>query len=219
MAAHKIQVFLVMGIIVSILCCKSAVVKSTELQSPQEELERAIGEIQAKKYSSAIKILEEIIFNYPATPYAVEAQYYLAEAYFQKKNYIQAIAEYEFFINNFSTSRYLEDVYYKLAVCYLKAAPSIARDPQYIQKSWETILVLEENFPNTKYASEIQKMKNEITNLWAKKYYDIGVLYYRGGENDASRVYFDYVINEYPTTKWAQWSKFMIAQILKSKDS
>ncbi len=211
--------FLIIMSLAILISCQRSQIKENITFSPQEHLTQALEKLQAKKYNDAIKMFEEIIFNYPTTQWAVEAQYYLAEAYFQKKDYRSAITEYEFFINNFSTSQYLEDAYYKLAVCYLKTAPSIKRDLRAIQKSWEILETLQENFPNTKYADEIQQLKNEILGRWAKKYYDIGLLYYRGGEPEASRVYFNYVIQEYPNTQWANWSKFMIAQILQRKDS
>lgn len=209
---------IVILILLSIIGCskKPAIDIST---SPQEEFSRAMDLLQAKKYRQAATAFQDVVFNFPGSSYAADAQFYLSETYFLKKDYHSAIPEFEFFINSFPGNQYLEDAYYKLALCYFRVAPSINRDPSIIEKASEILELLEERFPDTRYHDEIIQMRREIAERWAEKQYRIGELYYKGEEYSAARIYFNVVLDEYTTTKWAGMSKYMIGQILEKSDS
>lgn len=187
--------------------------------TPQEEFSRAMDLLQAKKYSQATNAFQNVVFNFPGSNFAADAQFYLGETYFQKKDFQAAIPELEFFINSFSGSQYLEDAYYKLALSYLKIAPSITRDLSIIEKTSEVLEMLEERFPDTRYREEIINIRSEISNRWAEKQYRIGELYFKGDEYGAARIYFNVVQQEYALTKWAEMSKFMVGQIFEKTDS
>jgi outer membrane protein assembly factor BamD len=199
--------------------CQKYNLKTITGPLPDKNFEQAMSLFNKGKYNQAIKLFQEIIFNYPTTTYAIDAQYYLGEAYFRKKDYRAAIQEYEFFLSNYPNNPYLEDVYYKLALAYFKYVPAIDRNDSLVQRSWELLEFLEENFCNNVYSAKIKDIKKEIQNRWAQKYYNIGYLYYRGGELDAAKIYFNFVLNEYPDTQWALQSNYMLARIYEARDS
>jgi outer membrane protein assembly factor BamD len=187
--------------------------------TPQEEFSRAMDLFQMKNYRHAAVAFQNVVFNFPGSGYAADAQFYLAESYFLKKDFNSAIPEYEFFINSFPGNQYLEDAYYKLALSYFKITPSVNRDPSIIEKTAEVLEILEERFPETKYREEIINIRWEITSRWAEKQYRIGELYYKGEEYGAARIYFNVVQDNFPQTKWAEMSRFMVGQILEKNDS
>ncbi|MEO0077028.1 MAG: outer membrane protein assembly factor BamD [candidate division WOR-3 bacterium] len=202
---------------ISLNCSKKQLVISSD--SPEQQFNTALDFLLAKKYNKAIPILQNIIFNYPGTSYAADAQFYLADAYFQKKDYYSAIPEFEFFINSFSGSQYQEDAIYKLALCYYHIAPAVIRDQNYLVKALETLDDLQERFPETKYQSAVAELRQKIYDRWAEKSFRIGELYYKGEEYNAARVYFDYVQSEFPNSKWSALSKFYLGQIYERTDS
>ncbi|MCX8014549.1 MAG: outer membrane protein assembly factor BamD, partial [candidate division WOR-3 bacterium] len=187
--------------------------------SPEQAFNIAMDFFQTKKYNKAIEQFRNIVFSYPGTSYAVDAQFYLADAYFQKKDYYAAITEFEFFINSFTGSQYQEEAIYKLALCYFNIAPSVIKDQNMLLKSLDLLAELQERFPETKYQTEILRLRQKIYDRWAEKSFRIGELYYKGEEYTAARVYFDYVQNEFPNTKWANFSRLYIGQIYERTDS
>jgi len=198
-------------------CSKKPVIDLSA--TPQEEFSRAMDLFQAKNYRQAAVAFQNVVFNFPGSGYAADAQFYLGESYFLKKDYQSAIPEFEFFINSFPGNQYLEDAYYKLALSYFKSAPTINRDPSIIEKASEVFELLEERFPETKYRDEITQIRREIAGLWAEKQYRIGELYYKGEEYNAARIYFGFVQKEYPQTRWSDMSVFMTGRILEKTDS
>lgn len=216
MKFRKLWIF-VLCISLNFSCSKKL---TTEIViSPQEAFSKAMDLFQAKKYRQAINAFQNVVLNFPGSVFAGDAQYYLAESYFQSKDYQSAITEYEFFINSFVGSQYLEDAYYKLAWSYYKTAPSIHRDPSILDKVMEILETLEDRFPQTKYKNEITQMRREINSRWAEKHFRIGELYYKGGEYEAARIYFDYLGETYPQSKWADLGKYYIGQIMEKTDS
>ncbi len=216
MKLHYLMIF----IIICLYCLNCSNKPAIDLSTtPQEEFSRAMDLFQARNFRQAAVAFQNVVFNFPGSGYAADAQFYFAESYFQKNDFHSAIPEYEFFINSFPGNQYLEDAYYRLAVSYFKIAPSINRDPSIIEKTIEVLENLDERFPQTKYRDDITSIRKEITNRWAEKYYRIGELYFKGEEYGAARVYFNVVQDEYIQTQWAQMSQFMIGQIYEKTDS
>ena len=85
-----------------------------------------------KSMSDAKKIYEFIIYNFPNTEYAVDAEFkidllndilaskemYLAKYYFEKKKWIPAINRYREVIDNYQTTIYTEEALYRLVEIY-----------------------------------------------------------------------------------------------------
>lgn len=187
--------------------------------SPNEEFQKGLNYLQSKKYNEAIEVFQNLVFNYPGTSYGADAQYYLAETYFQKKDYQSAITEFEFFINSFSGNQYLEDALYKLALCYFNITPAVGKDQAILAKSLDVLEDLLDRFPETKYKEDVAKLRKNVMERWAEKSFRIGELYYKSDEYNSARIYFDYVQEQYPNNKWANLSKYFIAQIYEKVDS
>jgi outer membrane protein assembly factor BamD len=198
-------------------CAKKQTVEI--ITSPEQEFSRAMDLLIAKKYINAVEAFQNLVFNYPGSTYGADAQFYLAETYFRKKDYQSAIPEFEFFINSFPGNQHLEEAYYKYALSYFNLAPSVAKDQSMLAKTIEILTGLQEKFPETKYSAEITDLGKKVAERYAEKNYDIGKLYYDGGEYLSARTYLDNVILEYPETKWANWSKYLIGQICEKTDS
>ena len=209
-----------MGIFI-VLCFIACSKKQTVItsSSPDQDFTIALDLLQSKKYNKAIELFQNLVFNYPGSSYAADAQFYLADAYFQKKDYQSAIPEFEFFINSFTGNEYLEDAIYKLALCYFNITPAVGKDQVILSKTLDALEDLQERYPATKYQEQITDLRKKVYERWAEKSYLIGKLYFTSGEFQSARVYLDYVQNQYPDTKWARHSQFLIGQIYEKTDS
>ena len=79
----------------------------------------AYGFVEKKQYAKAILGLQAFIQQYPKSPYAANAEYWLGELYLQQKNYASAIAHFENVVNNFPDSNKSAASLYKLGVTHL----------------------------------------------------------------------------------------------------
>lgn len=213
----KHSLFYCLCILLFFSCSKKPTINL--VTSPQEAFSQALDLYNAKKYNKAIEEFQNIIFNYPGTTYGADAQFYLADAYFQKKDYQSAIPEFEFFINSFVGNQFLEDAYYKLSISYFYLAPQVGKDQIILEKTIEILDNLQEKFPETKYSNDIIELRKKIAERWAEKNYVIGQLYFKGGEYSSARIYFYNVITDYPETIWANWSRYLMGQIYEKSDS
>ncbi len=214
----KNSLFLILIILLCVFSCARKKIVRSEY-NPEIDFNRALSALETKNYNKAIEMFQNVLFNYPGTGYAADAQFYIANAYFMKKNYRDAIPEFEFFINSFYGNQYLEEAYYKLALCYFHLAPTVIRDQSFLYKTLEILEELEERFPETKYADEILKIRRAIAERWAHKEFMIGELYYKAGEFNSAQVYFQYVQDNFPGTKWAKKSTLLLGQIYEKQDS
>ncbi|MCX7785655.1 MAG: outer membrane protein assembly factor BamD [candidate division WOR-3 bacterium] len=215
--SKKSFLLILLVLIVLLACAKRKTVMVN--YNPEEDFNRALSAFESKQYNKAIEMFQNVLFNYPGTSYAGDAQFYIANAYFMKKNYRDAIYEFEFFIKSFLGSQYLEEAYYKLALCYYYLAPTVIRDQSFLYKTVEILDELQEKFPATKYTDEINRLKREVAERWAQKEFIVGELYYKAGELTSAQVYFQYLLDNFPSTKWAERSTLLLAQIYEKKDS
>jgi outer membrane protein assembly factor BamD len=203
-----IWVFCILAILFS--CTKRPVIKTPQ-QSVDVLYESAMNDFEEKRYDQAIKSFSDVIFNYPGSRYAADAQYYLSLSYFEKKDYYQATIELEFFINNFAASPYIEPAIAHLALAYLRSAPSVQRDQTQMLKAQALIEEALDRFPDSKFRAEIEKAQAELLDRFASKDYKAAILYFRAREYEAAKIYFQHILDEYPQTSWAAKAKLSLA--------
>jgi outer membrane protein assembly factor BamD len=206
-------------IICLLTSCSKHQTINTPPQSVEEQFESAMNDFQAKRYSKAIANFSSVIFNYPGSRYAADAQYFLALSNFEKKDYQQAIIELDFFIKNFPTSPYIEPALVKLALAYLRSAPSIERDQSQLLKTQEILEEIQEKYPDSKYRAEVEQAQEELFDRLAHKDYDAAALYFRAREYGAAKIYYQHILDTYPQTKWAAKAKLPLAICLAKTGS
>jgi len=203
-----IWVFCILAILFS--CSKRPVIKTPQ-QSVDGLYESAMNDFEEKRYDQAVKSFSEVIFNYPGSRYAADAQYYLSLSYFEKKDYFQAAIELEFFINNFPTSPYIEPAIAHLALAYLRSTPSVQRDQIYLSKAQALIEETLDRFPDSKYRTNIEKAQAELIDRFAQKDFKAASLYFRAREYEAAKIYYQHILDEYPQTSWVAKAKLSLA--------
>jgi outer membrane protein assembly factor BamD len=176
--------------------------------TPEERLKVAKKLLEKGDYYDAKTQFTILALNYPGTPIADEAQYYLAESHFGLKEYILAAAEYEKLVRNYPQSEFVDDAEYKVALCYYKLSPHYALDQKYTRMAIEKFQQFLEDFPNSPLKSEAEKRLRELRNKLAKKEFKNAELYRKLQFYQSAIIYYDEVLNNYYDSPYAEEALF-----------
>lgn len=189
-------------------------------QDAQQAIDQATANLEAKRFRQAEDQFTSIIFNFPGSHQASDAQYYLAETYFRSKDYLQAQDEFDFYLKSFPNGRFQEEATYKLAVSYLRSAPSHVRDQARTLKAQEIINQFLETYPDSQLRPEAEQLLGDIAERLALREFDAARIYYTSGEYKSALVYYKYVNETYPAERWPSIERYRFAvSLLETADT
>jgi len=189
-------------------------------QDAQQAIDQATASLEAKRYSQAENQFTSIIFNFPGSRQASDAQYFLAETYFRSKDYLQAQSEFDFYLKNFPNGRFQEEATYKLAVSYLRSAPSHVRDQSRALKAMEVINQFLEDYPDSPLRAEAGKLLGDIAERLALREFDAARIYYTSAEYKSALVYYKHINETYPAERWPGIERYRFAvSLLETADT
>jgi outer membrane protein assembly factor BamD len=182
--------------------------RSNELIRPGDSLdvayEKALNQYEEENYAEAARAFETVISIGRGTDIGQDAQFYLAESYFNNRRYLLAASEYERYAQFHPNSPRREEADYKRALSYYNLSPRYRLDQSYTYQAIENFRLLLSRFPNSEYADEAAEYISELRSKLAHKSYNAGEFYKRTSRFEAAAVYFDIVIDNYPETSWAE---------------
>jgi len=163
-------------------------------------LSYAIDRMQAEKWTDATRALETFIFQYPTHPRYQEARFHLGEAYEGKGEHLTAGSEFARLADDYPNGEYADDARFRVCESYAEVSP----DPQLDQEYTRTAIVhcesLIGNYPDSEYVPRAQALVVDMRNKLAEKLYLTGRNYVRLKVYDSAIIYFNDVLDTYPTT-------------------
>ena len=88
--------------------------------SPTAVYLQAFGDYASGRYQSAVQGFETFLQRFPNNSYASNAQFWLADCYFNQQQYLVAIREFERVLNEYSGAPKNPDALYKIAIAQLQ---------------------------------------------------------------------------------------------------
>lgn len=182
--------------------------RSQDLIRPGDTLEvafeKAKSQYDQEKWSSAADAFETVVSIGRGTDLGQEAQYLLAESYYNNRRYLLAASEYERYASFYPRSERRELVDYKEALCYYNLSPRFKLDQSYTQQAIERFRLFNSRYPNSDRVAEVSDYIDELRNKLARKQYEAAEFYMRTDRYSAAIVYHDLVIDNYPESDWAE---------------
>ncbi|MFO7798186.1 outer membrane protein assembly factor BamD [Rhodohalobacter sp.] len=166
--------------------------------------EKALNQYEEENYAEAARAFESVISIGRGTDIGQEAQFYLAESYFNNRRYLLAASEYERYAQFHPNSPKREEADFKKALSYYNLSPRYRLDQSYTYQAIENFRLLLSRFPNSEYGDDASEYISELRSKLARKSYSAGEFYKRTSRYEAAAVYFDIVIDDYPETSWAE---------------
>ncbi|MBM3315994.1 outer membrane protein assembly factor BamD [candidate division WOR-3 bacterium] len=173
---------------------------------PPASAEAAVAEgldaMRARRFSLAEDRLTFVIFNYPGSLAASDAQFYLAEAYYESGDYTRAQTEYDFYIQNFPSGRFQEDAAFKLALANLRSAPGHTRDQTRVLRARELLDDFVDAYPASPLLPRAESARAAIRGRLAQREFEAARLYFRAGEYGSALVYYEYIRQAFSDSLW-----------------
>lgn len=151
--------------------------------------------IEAQAQFDVIKL------QYPASQFADDAQYYLAEINYKKGEFILAAFNYSLVRRSYPSSEYAKSAAFKAAECYYQIAPPMDRDQEYTKKAIQAYSEFQAIYPQDSLALVALERITELRDRLATRYISIAQQYEGLVAAKSALIYYDAVIDEYPDTK------------------
>ena len=151
-----------------------------------------------------------VILNSPGGTLSDKAQFYYAECHFKVKEYILAIAEYEKTTRIYANSEYVDDAQYQIGMSYYKLSPKAALDQSYTEKAIEEFQKFLEDYPGSDLVPKTNEYMRKCRDKLAQKNFKNGESYRKRALFRSALVYYDFVLDNYYDTKFAEkslWEK------------
>lgn len=176
--------------------------KNMPKPTPKEQFEYALGFYEIKKYDDAKKEFHKLLKAYGKTAEAAESQYYLGRIEEDRGNLYWAYLEYQKVIDKYPFSERIQEIIereYKIGEAFMQGEK---------RKAMGVVLPVEN--PSIEIFNKV--IENSTYGPFAPRaQYKLGLVlksllrYYEAEEA------FGKVISNYPTSEWAEPSKFQIA--------
>lgn len=159
------------------------------------------------KYMEAEQMFDKIKLQYPRSLFADSAQFFLGKTYMARKDYVIASYNFSLVERNFPASGLRKESRYRRAMCYYELSPGFDRDHEYTLKAIAEFESYKSLYPGDSLFFEAQKRIDEMVDKLAEKEYRIAELYKKITQPIAAEIYYDYLIDLYPDSKFVEDSK------------
>lgn len=174
---------------------------STHTRTVDDIYNEAMEAFNDDDYLEAQKLFDVIKLQYPASQYADDAQFYMAEINFKKAEYVLAAFNYNLLRRAFPTSSYAKDALYRASMSYFNLSPDSQREQSYTKQAIQSFAEFQTFYPNDSLAVEAGRRIVELREKIAQRDFEIAELYVKMEYPKAALIYYDLVVNEYADTK------------------
>jgi outer membrane protein assembly factor BamD len=184
--------------------------RSRDLIRPGDTIEvafeKAMNQFENENYAEAANAFETVVSIGRGTDIGQEAQFYLAESYYNDRRYLLAASEYERYAQFYPNSQRRETVDFKQAECYYFMSPRYRLDQSYTRQAIESLRLFNSRYPDSEFIEKSAEYITVLREKLARKQFSAANFYKRTNRFNAAAVYYDLVIDEYPETRWAELS-------------
>jgi outer membrane protein assembly factor BamD len=164
----------------------------------QELFEAGNDAMREKDYVAASAYFSKLKENFPFSPYAVEAELALADAYFLDEEWALAAEAYKDFESMHPRHEAIPYVLFSIGVANLNGYPSIDRSPQQVEEAYSYFSRLTESYPNTEYAEGAREQMARCRRLMAEHDLYVADFYFRMDRYTSALLRYKDIIAKYP---------------------
>lgn len=187
-------------LLIFVVACSSTK-QERRSRTAEEVFKDALEAFNDENWLEATAQFDIIKLQFPASQYADDAQFYLAEINFKRSEYVLGAYNYAMVRRLYPSSDYAKQALYKSAQCYLELSPPSDRDQDYTKKAISAFSEFEVAYPQDSLAFEAAKQIRTLRDKLAERYLESARHYTRSYSNKAAVIYFDALLDEFPDSK------------------
>lgn len=167
---------------------------------PDVQYQRGIEAFEAGRHGRAVEFLQPFVLQNLGDPRMPEALYALARSHVARREYVSAASEFQRLAAEYPSHAYALPARLGSCEAYSSLSPRPQLDQEYTVSAMlhcESIVL---NFPGTPEAETAATRVSEMRHKLAQKEYDTGLFYFRRRAFDASVIYFQRAVEQFPDT-------------------
>lgn len=170
--------------------------------SPEEAFRQGKELYDRGKYDRAIEYFQ-LVFDFGRTnPVAADAQFYLAQSYFETKQYLLSANEFTRFVELYRTDERVEEGDYLRAESYYRLSPPYQLDQTDTNTALNYFRLYLSKYPEGERAAEVGQKIDELRAKLARKQFETGRLYERRELFEAAGISYMGVLEKYPDSEY-----------------
>jgi len=186
--------------IFGILSCAST--DKEELKTAEGIFNKAMALFNDEEYLEAKTTFDLIRLQYPASQYADDAQYYLAECNYRREEYLLSNFNFNMLRRLHPNSPYYKESFFKSCMSYYYSAPQFDLDSKYTLDAIKSMSEFQAAYPSDSLSLIMDSYIQELRDKLAEREYETAQLYRKLRSPASSLIYYDIVLNEYDDTKF-----------------
>lgn len=175
-------------------------IKEEEIIPPETLYDSALKDIDRQYYMGAIKTFEKLERQHPYSEYAEKAKLMTVFANFKRGKFDQAVLTADRYLALYPTSDQVPYVLYLKGTSYFYQIKDITRDQQNARDAVDTLTLLINNYPKSKYVTDARESIGQALDQLAGKEMSVGRYYQGNGRYLAAINRFRVVVEQYQTT-------------------
>ena len=198
---HNIVLALLIAALLLLTGCGRAldrVANLTPTDTVHEIFTAANDAMSAQRYARAANLYQEVKDNYPFSPYAVEAELSLGDAYFLHRQYTRAAEAYKDFNMLHPRHEAIPYVLYQLGLSLRLSYTSVDRASTPVEEAITYLTRLIQVYPYTEYAEKAREDIQSCRRLLAMRDVYVADIYWSTGNYLSAWTRYMHVIQEYP---------------------
>ncbi len=163
----------------------------------QELFESGNDAMREKNYAKGVEYFSRLKDNYPFSPYAIEAELSLADAYFLDEEYLLAAEAYKEFETLHPRHSAIPYVLFQVGNAHLKNFVSIDRPQTNIAEAYEYFNRVRESYPGSEYAENAAELLVQCRRLMAEHELFVADFYWRAERYASAAARYDYAAEQF----------------------
>lgn len=173
--------------------------KPSRIEKTAEQLaEEGTAAFVNGEYKDAIKAYSDLRDWYPFSSYVILADLKIADAHFKLKEYDEAVVAYDHFEKFHPRNEVIPYVIKQIGMSWFNRIDTIDRDLSSARNGMIQFRRLQEQFPDSKEAQEVEEYITKCQDKLAAKELYVADFYFKTKKYKAAQYRYEYIIKHYP---------------------
>jgi len=153
--------------------------------------------------NAAVEIFRQIIENAPYGKYAAASQYKIGLVNKAKGFFQDATREFQKVVDDYPESEWAEPAKFQIALCADQSSLDADYDQTLTEEAKEKFREFVKKHPDAELSNQAAERIDALRDKEAESQYLVGQFYEKQKAYKSSKIYYNYVVNNYPKSPWA----------------